>query len=524
MPGDKGLAVSTLGWQVVYRLLAGRPDFAVERFFLGERGADGGGAGGDPVSADGGKVLSSFPLIALSVTYEEDFLHLPPRAVERPDFPLVLVGGPPAFLNPAPIAPFADIFFVGEAEDGLVELCAELKEHYFAGGSKDAFLERVKDRPGVYVPGRTTGRVRRAVPKEPGLAEPGFSCFTSPEATFKDTLLLEVNRGCPYGCRFCAAGFVYRPPRLADIETLKAIVEDTDPPKVGLVGTALTDWPDLLPFLEWLHERKTKFSLSSIRADGLTEELLAFLRKCGVRTITLALEGASERLRRAASKKLDPQDFLDAVERCARHGVNHLRIYCIVGWPGETDADFDELGEFLHLIDDAKRRGQGKRKKHFMRVTVGVSCLVPKPWTPFQFAAMRSEEELDAALKRMRSLVKPFKGMTMSGDNPFQARLQALLARGDERLAEFIELAADLGWAKALKRWDGDPSEYIDRERPRDEALPWDVLDIGVSKQHLWDEWVRSGQARTSPPCPAKGCDFCRACGMDRWLRGESAD
>ncbi|WP_320170924.1 radical SAM protein [Maridesulfovibrio sp.] len=529
-PGRKGAALSTLGWQAVYRLLAPDPELAVERFFLGDPGKP-------SVSEDSDKELSRFPLIGFSINFEEEYLHpvrmlkdsgVPPLAAERPDFPLVMGGGPVAFLNPEPIAPFFDLFWTGEAEAGLKELCIELKKHIFNGGSKKEFLDSIKDRNGVYVPGMTSGRVRRAVlapglPERengvPLLTEPAYSCFTSPDAVFKDMFLVEVNRGCPYGCRFCAAGYVYRPPRHASIEQLKTIVELADPPKVGLVGTALTDWPDLIPYIEWLKARKTKFSLSSVRADGLTEELLDILRAAGVRTVTLALEGASKRLRDAASKNLEEDDFLRAVELCAAKGVNHLRVYIIVGWPGETSEDYEEFADMLQKVDEARSRGQGKKKKQFMRITLGASCLVPKPWTPLQWAAMPSESELKEVLGAIKGLTKKYKGIAFSGDSPFQARLQGILARGDKSLAEFISIAAEHGgWKKAFKYYEGDPYRFIDRPFGEEAELPWDFIDCGIKKSYLLREWKRFQEGVRSPVCPPQGCAACKSCGMFQWL------
>ncbi|WP_243547378.1 radical SAM protein [Pseudodesulfovibrio tunisiensis] len=517
------MALSALGWQAVYRVLATDPGVAVERCFPDKLGGSG---DGPPAVHESHSPLSSFPVIAWSVTFEEDYLLIPrtlqaagvpPLAAERPSLPLVIAGGPIAFLNPAPIARFIDLFWVGEADDTFPDLFSELRDHLYAGGTKDEFLDKVKDRPGIYVPGRTSGKVKRLLDGRHGpLHDPAFSCFISGRATFRDTLLLEINRGCPYGCRFCAAGYIYRPPRHARIEELKEIVEHTDPPKVGLVGTALTDWPDLLPFLKWLNERKKKFSLSSMRADGVTDELLKFLRQCGVRTVTLALEGASERLRRMMSKKLDPEDFLNAVRLCARYGVNHLKVYMIVGWPGETDGDYEELREFLERMVAIRAEEPGGRKKQYMRITVAASTLVPKPFTPFQWAPMASEEEIDRRFKILEKMMKPIKGVTFQHDSPFQARLQGVLARGGEELADFILLAAEHGgWKKALKHWDGDPSAIIDRERDKDDPFPWDMIDIGVKREYLYREWLCAKQSRTSAKCPSKDCSECRMCGMD---------
>lgn len=523
VPGGDKAAISTLGWQSVYRTLSEEPGLAVERVFPDKLGLT---DGGDPKTRESNSPLSSFPVIAWSMTFEEDFLSLPrtlraagvpPLAAERPSLPLIMVGGPPAFLNPAPIAPFVDIFWVGETDQSFIPFFENLRQRLFDGEDKDTILDAIKDIPGIYVPGRSKTPVKRVVSCSSGpLQDPAFSCFVSGRATFRDTLLLEVNRGCPYGCRFCAAGFIYRPPRHARIDELKRIVELTDPPKVGLVGTALTDWPDLLPFLKWLHGQKKKFSLSSMRADGITEELLVYLRERGIRTVTLALEGASERLRRMMSKNLKSEDFLNAVRLCARYGVNHLKLYLIVGWPGETDDDYAELKNFLEEIIRIRSEEPGGRKKHFMRITIGISSLVPKPFTPFQWAPMASEADLSARMKQLTKMVKPFKGVTLQHDSPWQARLQGLLARGGEELTDLILLAAEHGgWKKGLKRWNGDMAAILDRERGEDEPFPWEVIDVGVKREYLLKEWQKAKECRVSAKCPGIECATCQVCGME---------
>jgi len=527
VPGDEGMGLSALGWQVVHRLLSQEPEMAVERFFLGK-------GFHAPASHDSGKDLRLFPLMAASVSFEEDFLPLlrtlaaagvPPLRAERPDYPLVLVGGPVAFINPAPLAPLADAFWVGEAEAGLAEFCLALKRAMFEGVSKQAFLESVKDMPGLYAPGLTKTPVRRVLAVDSSdttlLFCPAASSFIGAQATVPDALLLEINRGCPHACRFCAAGYVYRPPRHARMDDLIALVEQANPPKVGLVGTALTDWPDLLPFLHWLAARKTKFSLSSLRADGLTEELLAFLRQCGIRTITLALEGASERLRHAANKKLDPEVFLQAVERSARLGVNHLRVYLILGWPWEGPEDYDELENFLGRIVAARDRGHGAKTREFMRITLGASSLVPKPFTPLQWAPMMGEAELISAQKRLAEMTRKLRGVALNVDAPFQARLQGVLSRGGEDAFRLVQLAAsDGGWKKAMRRFEAETAEILDRERGADEVFPWEVIDLGVTRTSLRREYERAARALQSPSCPAKGCADCGLCGMKDWMKG----
>jgi radical SAM superfamily enzyme YgiQ (UPF0313 family) len=216
------------------------------------------------------------------------------------------------------------------------------------------------------------------------------------------------------------------------------------------------------------------------------------------------------------SKKLDPNDFLNAVRLCARYGVNHLKLYLIAGWPGETDEDYEELEGFLKKIIQIRSEEPGGKKKQFMRITIGVSSLVPKPFTPFQWSPMASEKDLNRRMKQLTKIAKPFKGVTLHHDLPFQARLQGLLARGGEVLSEFILLAAEHGgWKKALKRWDGNPSDVLDRERGEDEVFPWEVIDIGVKREFLLKEWKKAKAEKVSPGCPSLACEKCKMCGME---------
>lgn len=536
-PAPRHLALSTLGWQAVFRLLSRIPLLAVERAFLDSEDAP-------PRACDSGRPLAAFPVLAVSLNVEDELRALalilrlagvPQRRAQRPDWPLVLAGGPLAFLNPAPLLPAADLVFVGEAEAGLAGIMERLAGLALAGASKQDALAAVAARPGVLVPGLSRLPARRAVAlgPSPALPVPAASSFVSPETEFRDMFLLEVNRGCPHGCRFCAAGFLYRPPRQAALADLQALAEEAGPAKVGLVGTALTDWPDLLPFLHWLHERKIKFALSSLRADGLTPELLAFLRRTGTRSLTLALEGPSRRLRRAAGKRLDEAAMLAALEEAARLQFNHVKLYFIAGWPGETPADLDELAPFLAGINAALTRGRGRRKAGVERVTVSASCLVPKPWTPFQWAPMAGEEALFASLARFRAAVKPLRGFVAKTESPFAARLQGLLARAGEEAWDLACLAAEPGatWRQALAAWPHDPADILDRERGEDEPFPWECIDIGVSRAFLQEEWRRYKQAAASPACPAgktdaaAPCGPCALCGVGPWLaKGGAAE
>ena len=514
--------LSTLGWQVVYRLLAGNDRLAVERFF---RDPD----SPRPRSVDSGRDLGLFPLILFSLNFEGDFpgalkmlmdADIAVRAADRPAWPMVMAGGPVAFLNPFPVMPALDGIFVGEAEAGLEAVIDRIAEVWVGGGDKSAALGSVASLGGVLVPGMSVEPVRRAVAADGTgvLSHPAYSCFVSSQAQFRDMLLLEVNRGCPYGCRFCAAGSIYKPPRHAEMAVLQEIVSRCSPHKVGLVGTALTDWPDLLPFLRWLTERKVKFSLSSLRADGLTDELLEFLRHTGTRSVTLALEGASRRLRRAMNKNFPEDAFLDAVMRISRLQFGTLKLYMITGWPDEGEEDWAEFEAFMSRVDEARRAGQGKRKKGVELVSLSVSCLVPKAWTPLQWTEIPEEGRLKEAMKRFKGIVGRYKGMRFAGENPGQARMQMFLARGGEEIFPCIERAAEIGLAKAMREQAALVDEVMRRPMDRETVFPWERLDVGVSRKFLYSEWVKYRHCLVTPPCPDTGCRTCGLCGMESFL------
>ena len=514
--------LSTLGWQVVYRLLSAHDHVVVERFFWDPTSPR-------PRSVDSGRDLGLFPLVLFSLNFEGDLPNalrllkdadIAVRAADRPSWPLVLAGGPLAFLNPFPVMPALDGLFVGEAEAGLDAVVDAVARAWIAGGDKAGVLEAIAHLPGVLVPGMSREPVRRAVMADRSgiLARPAYSCFVSSQTQFKDMLLLEVNRGCPYGCRFCAAGSIYKPPRHAEMGALQDIVERCEPHKVGLVGTALTDWPDLLPFLRWLAERKVKFSLSSLRADGLTDELLGFLRHTGTRSVTLALEGASRRLRRAMNKNFSEDAFLEAVTRISRLQFGTLKLYMITGWPDEGEEDWAEFESFMDCVDAARKAGQGERKKGVELISLSVSCLVPKPWTALQWADTPDEARLKAAMKRFKAVVARRKGMRFAGENPAQARVQMFLSRGGEEIFPCLERAADIGLPAAMREWDALVHDVLHRHADRETVFPWERLDIGVSRKFLYSEWIKYRRGLTTSPCPESGCGECRLCGMDDFL------
>ncbi len=520
-PETPDAALSTLGWQVVYRLLAAEDLLCVEPVFVDP-------ASPRPKSAHTRTDLGRFPLVLVSLNFEGDYVALlqllagagiSVRAAHRPDWPLVFGGGPVAFLNPFPILPAMDALWCGEAEAGFVDVVMAIARTWIAGESKTKALEAIAEHPGCLVPGRSSLPVKRQLAST--LDPPAHSVFISPQARFADMFLLEVNRGCPYGCRFCAAGSIYRPARQASMPVLQELVEASSPRKVGLVGTALTDWSDLFSFLRWLHARHTAFSLSSVRADGLSDEFLAFLRHAGVRTVTLAVEGASPRLRAAMNKNLDEEDVLRVVMAMSRLRFATLKLYLIVGWPSEGDEDWRALEEFCERLQEARRMGQGQRARGLELIHISASILVPKPWTPLQWAPMASMAVAEAGMARVRAIVARQRGMRFSGEHPREAVIQGYLARADETAFTLLLEAAQEGWGAVWRRHGAMLLAETTRTLSKDAVLPWERLAVGVRRTYLWGQWEAYQRAKPTPPCPPRPCSQCRRCGMERVSRKE---
>ena len=522
-PEQESQALSTLGWQSVYKELGHDRGFYVERFFWDNKGKK-------AASPDSEKKLGLFPLICFSLNFEGDYLclinilqaeKLPVRADERSEWPLIMAGGPIAFLNPFAVAPSLDFLYVGESEDNFKLVAQSIRDQWLSNRSSGSALKMISGFPGILIPGQKK-KVRKqiSITGDNLLPTPVYSSFISSKSVFRDSFLVEINRGCSYGCRFCAAGFIYRPRRQAGLEDLKNIIQAAGPRKVGLVGTALTDWQHLKPFLTWLHSRQIKFSLSSMRADRMDRDFLNFLRKTGTRTITLAVEGVSRTLRTAMNKHFDEEKFFAAVQHISELRFNTLKLYFILGLPGEGPEDFADLSSFLSRLEKVRKAGQGKKSKGVDLVSISASMFVPKPWTPLQWAPMDSEEIFQEKTRAFKKLCAGYKAVRFNAEKPFGARIQGLLSRGDEKVHDLLVLAARNGnsWRKALKLWSGKMEDYTDREFSTDTDFVWDMIDIGVNKKYLVNEWNRYKKALLTSPCPDLPCEQCARCGMDEFL------
>ena len=522
-PNTYAVGMSNLGFQTIYRHLNAMPDVVCERVFMPEpadldemRRAE-----TQPFSLESLRPLTDFHLIGFSVTYEGDYINvlrllamagIPVRAAaRRPQDPLVLMGGVCAFSNPEPIAPFMDFVAVGEGEELVVEMIAAYRAGY---RDRAGLLASLAVIDGVYVPERydiayaDDGAIVDVAARDgaPAIvakrrlrnvnAFETVAAVKTSQAEYGHMALLEVGKGCGRGCRFCLEGQVYRPVRHRSVDALRETVERmaaAGERRIGLVGACVSDYPWLADLLKVVEDNGMELSISSLRADSLSEGLVAALARGGHRTLTMAPEAGTERLRRVIRKSISDDQLMTACDLVRAHGIPNLKTYFMIGQPTETIEDVEAIPDLAGRMLE-RLRVLDPTGRPFGRLTLSVSSFVPKPWTPFQWAPFDGAESLQAKLEIIKHGVRRFSNVRVLHENPREAALQALLARGDRRVGDFLELAAahEGDWRRALREWDGDAEFYTTRRRAVDERLPWDHFDVGVKKAGLLREWERA--------------------------------
>lgn len=540
-PNTYHIGMSNLGFQAVYELINAFEHVVCERSFLPD---DGGSVKtGRITTMESGNPVSAFDLIAFSVSYENDYPNLlsilekaklPLQSIDRgTPHPLVIAGGVAFFLNPEPLAPFIDCFLIGEAEAILPRFFDTVSHDLLVQDRRLCLHTLARDAPGVYVPSfyrvayhsdGTLGtfepisdvpeKVERQYVKDLSRIST-CSPIITPDTIFDNTFLLEVSRGCPHGCRFCATGFVYRPPRFRPFSILKECMEKgastTD--KIGLVGAAVSDLPDLNKICGREFEKEARISFSSLRANALTPELLSALKKSKTKTATIAPDAGSERMRNVINKGITEADILNAVEQIVAIGIPNIKLYFMVGLPTET---MDDVEAIVALCKKIKHQflKTSRAKKRIGEITVSLNSFVPKPFTPFQWVKMDDVQLLKEKIKKIKNGLKRVANVRVHADIPRWAFIQALLSRGDRKIAQILSLVnTNQGnWPKTFKSSPVNPDFYILRERSLDERLPWDFIDHGISKSFLKTEYKRALQSKTSPPCLMESCTICGVC------------
>lgn len=536
-PNHYHVGMSSLGYQTLYALLNELDQVVCERAFL----PDGNGPKTvRPTTLESGRSISDADIVAFSISFENDYPHMltileqagiPLRSDERSNgHPLVIAGGVACFLNPEPIAPFIDCFLLGEAE-GILPRFFQVFEP--AADKKTLLKNLACQVPGAYVPFfyhahyHDDGTLAAFEPREdvpPQIKRiylkdldqiSTASAVVTPHTTFDRSFLIEVGRGCPHGCRFCSAGFIYRPPRFRSINQLEQTIARgaklTN--RIGLVGAAVSDLPQIEALCQKFDDQNIRISFSSLRADRLSPGLLETLNKSSVKTATIAPEVGSERMRRVINKGISENDILTAATTLVENGVPNLKLYFMAGLPGETEADIDAI---IELVKQIKHRflKSSRARKRIGTITVSLNSFVPKPATPFQWAAMDETSILKDKIKRIKHGLRKVANIRINSDIPRWAYIQAMFSRGDRRVAEILLMAhAKKGnWAQTLKTVHLNSDFYVLRERDPDEIFPWDFIDHGIKKSFLRKEYERAQQALTTPGCQVDTCRMCGVC------------
>lgn len=539
-PNTYKLAMSNLGMQIVYRIANDHPDIVCERVFLPENG-------GVPVSIESGRLLTDFPVILCALSFESDYLNLlrifldaglEPLAEQRrqsknPGSPLLIGGGVATFINPEPLAPFIDMFVIGDAEvllPGIIEKiigtgCAEQ-------GWQEHLLEQSAVLPGYYVPAKyeylysADGAFAGFEAKDGALFpvkkkvcldldEAGHSELLTPHTEFASLYLAELGRGCSRGCRFCAAGFVYRPPRLwrsdAIISALKEIPQGCS--RVGLLGMEMAHPDALAKVSRYLEGVQCSLSFSSLRADALSEDLVSLLQKSALKTSAIAPDGASERLRAVINKGLSRQDIVMAARTLVEAGIGTLKLYFMIGLPTEEDADLDELVDLVRQVKEESDE-VGRARGRLATIAVSLNSFVPKAWTPFQYAGFAGVPELKRRIKFLSKELKPFANVKLKVDKPDNAFCQAVLAKGDRRLGYALldMVRSGRNWRQVLKDHHLDPL-VIAGPRQKNEKLCWHIIDHSMNSDYLWGEYTKALSGKTTLPCDTSRCRRCGVCG-----------
>jgi radical SAM superfamily enzyme YgiQ (UPF0313 family) len=531
-PNTYWVGMSNLGYQTVYRLLNAQDDVVCERVFLPPKQelAELLASRAPLVTLESQTPVGDFDVVAFSVSFEWDYVNvltllrlagIPRYAVERTARdPLIVIGGAVTFVNPEPLAPFADVVAVGEGEVLVPALDLAFRE----AGDRQDLLTRLAATRGFYVPafyeptyasdGSLSGFVptrdhapvpvgKAAVKTTDALDPPVTSIFT-PETEFGSRFLVEIVRGCANLCRFCWAGYNYLPVRAFPADRILHLAAEARQyaSRVGLVSIALCDHPEIDRILGRLREMGYAISPASLRLDDLTESIVQTLRASGERGITIAPETGSDRLRRVINKTVTNDEILDRAGLIFANGIENLKLYYMIGLPTETDEDLVAIRDLTMQIRERMlkyARGRGR----IGRIVGSVNPLIPKPSTAYQWLPMEDPAVTDRKIKRLRTLMSDIDNVYFNIKSERHSYYQALLSLGDRRVAPVIEAAERNGqdWRAAVAETGVDADFYLFRDRSHDAALPWDIIDGGTRQAFFQSEYAKALREEwTLPP------------------------
>lgn len=532
-PNTYFVGMSNLGLQTVYRLFNDHDDVVCERVFLPPRQELQAqlASGARLLTIESQRPVHEFDVFAFSVSFEWDYTNvltmlrlagLPLYAAERSaHHPLVVIGGAVTFVNPEPLAPFADVIAAGEGEVLVPALCEAAR----AAAGRGDMLQRLARARGFYVPSfydvsyGSDGRlaplavrpsveaplpVRKAAVRATDLLDPPHTQIFTPDTEFGSRLLVEVVRGCANFCRFCWAGYNYLPVRAFDTARILAVAEAAraHASRVGLVSIALCDHPDIEQILCRLVEMGYGISPASLRMDDLTETIVGLLHRSGERSITIAPETGSDRLRRVINKTVTNAEILDRADVVFASGIENMKLYYMIGLPTETDDDLVAMRDLTLQIRD-RMLAHARKRGRIGRIAGSVNPLVPKPATAYQWLPMESPAVTDRKIKRLRQLLSGIDNVYFSIKSERHSYYQALLSLGDRRVAPVIEIAERNGgnWRAAVAEAGLDADAYLFRDRSGDAVLPWDVIDGGMKASFFRAEFEKGQRAEwTLPP------------------------
>ena len=566
-PDTYEIGMSNLGMRILYGVMNEMPGVWCERVFApwGDMEEEMRRAGMPLFALESGDPITDYDIVAFSVGYEMafpailnmlDLAGIPLRSTERTGLtPLVIAGGT-AMYNPEPMADFLDLVSLGEGEEITVELVELHRQARREGWSRAEFLRRAAQLPGIYVPSlydvtyREDGTVRAITPRDGAPAvvtkrivrdmdKSYFPVKTIVPSTeiVQDRVMLELFRGCIRGCRFCQAGYVYRPVRNRDPELCARYgvesCNDSGYQEVTLSSLSTSDYPPLTDLCDRLEDfctqRHVNLSLPSLRADNFSMNLMQRLARGRKTGLTFAPEAGTQRLRDVINKNVTQEELLQSCRTAFAGGYNAVKLYFMLGLPTETDEDVlgiaDIAGRVMHEWREA-----APNKNRGVRITVSTSWFVPKPHTAFQWEPQISREEYERRVKLLRDAIRT-KTVTYNWHDSATSVIEAVLARGDRRLGPVLETVWRKGghldaweeyfsferWQEAFAECGVDPAFYANRRREKDELLPWSMISCGVTDDFLWREYQRARAGLTTPDCRTQ----CSGCGANRLVGGK---